>query len=171
MPKVICSTSALVYLYRIKALKWLPQMFDEVWVPSDVLEELQRGLFIGLDVPHLFDYDWIRYADPQTTLPSAWLSQELNASDLVAMSLCFEIPDAVVLLDDGRARKTGRVAGLDVWGTLRVLLEAKKRGLIKRIAPYVNRLNVEAGMWMTDETRLRILRLAGEARSAAKEET
>jgi predicted nucleic acid-binding protein len=171
MPRVICSTSALVYLYRIKALKWLPQMFEEVWVPSDVLEELQRGLFIGLDVPHLFDYDWIRYADPQTTLPSAWLSQELNASDLVAMSLGFEIPDSVILLDDGRARKTGQVAGLIVWGTLRVLLEAKKRGLIKRIAPYVNRLNSEAGMWMSEEIRQRILRLAGEARPQSKEET
>lgn len=170
MPKVICSTSALVYLYRIKALKWLPQMFDQVWVPSDVLEELQRGLFIGLDVPHLFDYDWVRYADPQATLPSAWLSQELNLSDLVTLSLCFEIPDAVALLDDGRARKTGHVAGLTVWGTLQVLLEAKKRGLIKRIAPYVNRLSAEAGMWLTEETRRRILRLAGEARLEPQEE-
>ncbi len=171
MPKVICSASPLVYLYRIKALKYLPQMFDEVWAPSDVLEELQRGLFIGLDVPRLFDYDWIRYADPQATLPSAWLAQELNLSDLVTLSLCFEIPDSVALLDDGRARKTGRVAGLTVWGTLQVLLEAKQRGLIKRIAPFVNRLDTEAGMWLTEDIRRRILRLAGEARPAPAEET
>jgi hypothetical protein len=165
MRKVICSMSPLLYLHRLNALEFLPKLFDEVWVPSDVLEEFQRALFIGLDVPHLFDYDWIKYTDPQATLPSAWLSQELSASDLVAMSLGFEIPESIILIDDGQARKSGHVAGLVIWGTLQVLLEAKAAGLIVRLAPYVNRMDTEMGMWLSDKTRQRILHLAGEDES------
>jgi predicted nucleic acid-binding protein len=161
--KAICSTSTLLYLHRLQALVLLPKLFDEVWVPSDVLEELQRARFIGLDVPHLFDYDWIKYTDPQATLPSAWLAQELSNSDLVVMSLGFEIPGSIILIDDGQARKSGHVAGLSIWGTLQVLLEAKISGLIKDITPYVDRMDTEMGMWLSEKTRQRILRLVGEA--------
>jgi len=51
---------------------------------------------------------------------------------------------------------------LTVWGTLKVLLEAKSQRLTERIEPFVNRLS-ETGMWLSDEIRERILALAGEA--------
>ena len=78
-----------------------------------------------------------------------------------AMALALENPTRVVLLDDMLARRTAQAAGLTVWGTLRVLLEAKAQGLTDRIAPLVNRLS-ETGMWLSDEIRERILALAGE---------
>jgi len=59
------------------------------------------------------------------------------------------------------ARKTAQAAGLIVWGTLKVLLSAKKQGLTDKIEPLVNRLS-EAGMWLSDEIRQRILALAEE---------
>jgi predicted nucleic acid-binding protein len=40
MPKAICNTSPLLYLYRIGAIEWLPKLFDEVWTPSAVTDEL-----------------------------------------------------------------------------------------------------------------------------------
>lgn len=47
-------------------------------------------------------------------------------------------------------------------GTLGILLDAKARRLTERIEPWVDKLG-DAGMWLSDEIRLRILRLAGEA--------
>ncbi|MBN2388176.1 MAG: DUF3368 domain-containing protein [Anaerolineales bacterium] len=163
MSKVICSSTSLVYLYRTRALKWLPKLFDEVWEPSDVLDELQGALFVGLDVPHLFDYPWIQFSDPQITLPAAFLAEELSPNDLVVMSLAFEIRGAIVVLDDAAARKSARAAGLTVWGTLRVMLEAHRRGFFKNFTPYVERLNTGAGMWLSEDLFQRIRALAGEA--------
>jgi predicted nucleic acid-binding protein len=40
-------------------------------------------------------------------------------------------------------------------------LEAKSRGLTRDIAPYVDRLG-NAGIWLSDDIRMRILTLAGE---------
>ena len=33
MPEAITNTSPLIYLHRVQALEWLPQLFEEVWTP------------------------------------------------------------------------------------------------------------------------------------------
>ena len=78
------------------------------------------------------------------------------------MALALENPTRIVLLDDLLARRTAQAAGLIVWGTLRVLLEAKARGLIPLIEPFVGRLS-KSGLWLSEDIRRRILILANEA--------
>ena len=95
-------------------------------------------------------------------MPSEWLALDLGAGELAAMALALENPQHVVLLDDMLARRTAQAAGLQVWGTLKVLLEAKSQGLVVKVEPYVTSLN-EAGMWVSAEVKLRILVLAGES--------
>ena len=77
------------------------------------------------------------------------------------MALALENPDRVVLLDDMLARNIAAAAGLKVWGTLKILLEAKAQGLTEAIAPLIFQLE-RTGMWLSDDIRARILRLAGE---------
>lgn len=161
MPNAVSNTSPLLYLYRINAIEWLPQLFDELWTPTPVVDELRERQRRGYDVPNLSMYGWLRVVDPQAT-PSEWLSLDLGAGELAAMALALENPTHIVLLDDQRARRTAQAAGLDVWGTLKVLLEAKAHGLTPTIEPYVIGLS-NAGMWLSDDIRRRILVLAGEA--------
>ncbi len=80
------------------------------------------------------------------------------------MALALENPERIVLLDDGLARRIAEAAGLTVWGTLRILLEAKSRGWIERVAPLLDRL-VMTGMWISDDVRQRVLALADEKKS------
>ena len=94
-------------------------------------------------------------------MPSEWLALDLGVGEIAAMALALENPNRIVLLDDMLARRTAQVAGLQVWGTLKVLLEAKSNGLVTEIEPYITKLS-EAGMWVSSEVRQRILRLAGE---------
>ncbi len=161
MPKAISNTSPLLYLYRIGAIVWLPSLFEEVWAPQAVIEELREGRRKGYDVPAPDAFDWLRIVDPQA-MPSEWLALDLGPGELAAMALALENPEHIILLDDLLARRTAHAAGLTVWGTLRVLLEAKAQGLIERIGPYVDRLT-DAGMWLSEEIRQRILALAGES--------
>jgi predicted nucleic acid-binding protein len=94
-------------------------------------------------------------------VPSEWLALDLGAGELAVLALALEHPRRVVLLDDARARRIAQGAGLTVWGTLTVLLEAKSRGLTERIAPHIDQLRA-AGMWMSDAIRQRVFALAGE---------
>jgi len=160
MNKAVSNTSPLLYLYRINKLEWLPELFESIWVPNAVVNEMKAGRSKGYDTPVPEDYAWLKIVDPKLT-PFEWLSSDLGAGELSAMALALENPDRVVLLDDALARNTAKAAGLNVWGTLRILLEAKKHGLTLEIKPHVERLGSK-GMWLSDSIRKRILKLADE---------
>jgi predicted nucleic acid-binding protein len=160
--RAISNTSPLLYLHRIGALPWLREIFSDVWVPRAVLEELREGARRGHDVPQPERFDWINVVEPGS-VPSEWLALDLGAGEVAAMALALENRDRIVLLDDALARRIGHAAGLKVWGTLRVLLEAKARGLTDSISPLLDKLE-EAGMWISRDIRERVLALADAAR-------
>jgi predicted nucleic acid-binding protein len=81
--------------------------------------------------------------------------------ELAVLALALESPGRIVLLDDGLARRIAQSAGLTVWGTLKILLEAKSHNLTDSIKPLVDRLE-GAGMWVSNDIRKRALALAGE---------
>ncbi len=139
----------------------MPKLFDSVWLPASVAEEFKEGRRRGYDVPNPKDYGWLEIVNPKA-MPSEWLSLDLGPGELAAMALALENPTRVVLLDDILARRTAQVAGLTVWGTLRILLEAKSNKLIDKVEPYISQLS-ESGMWISDEVKQRILSLANEA--------
>jgi predicted nucleic acid-binding protein len=160
MPDAISNTSPLLYLHRAGILDWLCEIFERIWVPSAVVREIDTGGVGGHDVPKLRECRWLTVTDPAWT-PSSWLALDLGPGELAAMALALENPARVLLLDDHLARRTARAAGLQVWGTLRVLLAGKAQGLAGQIAPIVDRLSAE-GMWISADLRARVLALAGE---------
>ena len=160
MPKAISNTSPLLYLYRIGAIDWLPKLFDEIWTPEAVRSELLAGRSKGYDVPSPANFAWLRMVNPKS-MPSEWLALDLGAGEIAAMSLALENPKEIILLDDMLARRTAQAAGLQVWGTLKVLLEAKSQGLTDKVEPFVTHLG-DAGMWVSAEVKQRLLNLAGE---------
>jgi predicted nucleic acid-binding protein len=157
----ITNTSPLLYLHRAGVIHLLPRLFDHVWAPQAVAQELQAGAILGHDVPLLAGLAWLELHEPQS-MPSEWLALDLGAGELAAMALALENPDKVVLLDDLLARRTARAAGLTVWGTLKVLLEAKRNGHLSCIGPTLQRM-ADSGMWLSEDTKRRALTLADEA--------
>lgn len=160
MAKAISNTSPLQYLYRAGVIDWLPLLFEEFLTPEAVQNELNEGIKRGYDVPIVTNYEWIQLVNPKY-IPSQWLSLDLGSGELAAMSLALENPSHIILLDDMLARRTAQAAGLTVWGTLRVILEAKSQGLTDKIEPTVTRMQ-DNGMWISGKIRQRILKLAGE---------
>ena len=53
MTSAISNTSPLQYLYRAGIIDWLPKLFNEIWTPSAVMNELLEGMQRGYDVPQL----------------------------------------------------------------------------------------------------------------------
>lgn len=160
MHNAISNTSPLIYLYRIDAIEWLPKLFGEIWTPRAVIDEVSEGRKRGYDVPLQKSYEWLKVIKP-SSVPSEWLSLDLGAGELETMALALENPERAAILDDAIARRIAQAAGLNVWGTLKVLLEAKEQGIIKSISPHVEQLK-SSGMWISEDIRLRILALAGE---------
>jgi predicted nucleic acid-binding protein len=112
-------------------------------------------------VPLPRNFNWLKIASPRS-IPSQWLALDLGAGELAVLAMALENPEKVVLLDDALARRVAQAAGLEVWGTLRVVLEAKQAGLTGSIKPLVEDL-AKSGMWISPQIRARILALAEEA--------
>jgi predicted nucleic acid-binding protein len=57
--RVICDTSPLFYLHRLRHLALLQKLYRRILVPEAVSTELLAGRDQGEDVPALTQYDWI----------------------------------------------------------------------------------------------------------------
>lgn len=161
MTGAISNTSPLVYLHRAGVLSWLTALFDSLWIPKAVVDELREGRRLGFDVPNPDRLPWATIRQPER-IPAPWLALDLGPGELAAMALARASPTRTLLLDDLLARRTAQAAGLTVWGTLRVVLEAKGRGLTPAVSPIVDRLR-DSGMWISKPVQRRILDLAGES--------
>lgn len=65
------------------------------------------------------------------------------------------------MIDERVARLQAKVLGLDVIGTLGLLLKAKKKGLLLSIKPSITMM-LGNGIWIKDEIVNGILKDAGE---------
>lgn len=159
-PDAILNTSPLLYLHRAQALDLLSDVFSASYSTPSVMDELAVGRDQGLDVPSPTNLQMVRIRAPMHQ-PKPWLALDLGAREASVIALATEMQAAVAVLDDMQARRGASTAGVAVWGTLRVLFEAKQIGAIDAVAPMIERLT-KSGMWISDNVRARILKLAGE---------
>lgn len=75
--------------------------------------------------------------------------------------LGIESKDAVVVLDDTLARRVAETLGLRLTGTLGLLLDAKRAGLIPLVSPLLDQLQA-LRFRVALHTRTTVLKLAGE---------
>lgn len=89
------------------------------------------------------------------------LRAELDPGEASAVWLAVERKAEWVLSDDRQARGAAERLGFKVRGTLGILAEAKRRGLIPRIAPLLHELKAK-GVWISEDLIEKILNDLGE---------
>jgi hypothetical protein len=86
----------------------------------------------------------------------------LDAGESAAIALALEIRADAILLDERRGHDAAVEMGLVVIGLLGVLIRAKQTGFLMAVAPEIEALRREAGFWISEAVRLRVLNLTGE---------
>ncbi len=160
MREIICDTSPLLYLHQIEQLKLLEELSDRVVVPPAVVSELEEGRAIGVDAPDPTDLDWIVVEGPASTA-ALRLATDLGRGETEVLALALERDDAVAVLDDRVARRLARTLDIALTGTLGVLLDGKKAGLVESLTPLIDHLQA-LGFRLAAHTRRAVLELAGE---------
>ncbi len=160
MAEVISNTSPLQYLHQLGLLDLLHRLVGSVVVPDAVVSELEAGRNLGVSLPRLEELAWVEVRTPEgaNMLP---LVRDLGAGEAGALALALERSRAVVLLDDRLARRVATSLGIPIRGTVGLLLDFKRRGLIEHVAPTLNELD-RLHFRLSDETRAAVLRSAGE---------
>ena len=159
MREVVSNTSPLLYLHQLRSIDLLPRLYSQILVPASVVEELAAGRAAGHDVPDVAALPWARVVS-SPTLALLALATDLGKGEAEAIAIAHE-RNALLILDDGLARRHAKVVGVALTGTLGVLVKAKTAGHIPTVATLISRLT-ELGFRLSDRTRDEILKLANE---------
>ena len=160
MPEVICDTSPLQYLWQLGSLHLLPALVNQVILPPAVVEELAVGRAKGVNLPDPLALNWIIIRRP-VSLAALPLVNDLGPGETEVLALALESTDAVVILDDALARQVAETLGIRLIGTLGLLLDAKRAGLVSAVAPLLDQLQA-LRFRLAPRTRATVLKLAGE---------
>lgn len=157
---IVADSSALVLLARIGQLETLKALAGRVVVPTAVWEEVVVARADAPGAREVAAQTWIevRLVDAAVVAP---LLSVLGRGEAEAIALALREPQATLLLDDGRARKLADRLGLARIGTLGLLANAKRAGLVPAVKPLVGQLQ-KNGMWIEPRIVASILKEVGE---------
>lgn len=160
MSEIICDTSPIQYLHQIGQLTLLSRLAGNVIVPPYVVQELEMGRNLGVNLPNIRALNWIAVRTP-LSVAALPLVKDLGPGETQVLALALELSNPVVILDDNLARQMARSLGIRLTGTLGVLLDAKRAGMVSVILPMLDQLQA-LGFRLDPNTRHVVLKMAGE---------
>lgn len=151
MPEIIISdTSCIITLSKINELEILQKLYTTVFITNDVLEEY------SLPIPQ-----WIKIKSPSDKTRQQILEIQLDRGEASSIALGIELKNSTLILDDIKARKIAEILGLQITGTIGVLIKAKQEGHIKFLKPILNKIK-DAGFHISKNLELQALKETGE---------
>jgi predicted nucleic acid-binding protein len=160
--RVVSNTSPLLNLAAIGKADLLTKLFGLIIAPEVVREEInalhQRDpRFAAADLATVATFVLVNDRNKV-----ALLSLHLDRGEAEAIALAAELNADLLLVDERRATRTAHQLGLKTLGLLGVLLLAKRKGHIAKVAPLLDRLESEAGFWIGQLLHNQVLSAAGE---------
>jgi len=122
---VITDTSCFILLDKIGAFTVLHQLYQNVITTPQIAKEF------GSALP-----DWvIIQAVTNTDLLNTY-AEKVDLGEASAIALSFELPSALLIIDDLKGRRLAEQLNLKHTGTLGILIMAKQQGVITLLKPY-----------------------------------
>ena len=153
---VIVNSTPIIALREIGLLDVLQKLYESVIIP----EAVQREVTVR-DSKSLAGYAWIHVQSVSNKIAKETFTSALHNGEVEVLLLAKELGAALVIVDDGLARKHAKYLGLTITGTVGVLLRAKKEGIIKELRPYLKDM-IQYGFYISESVCREVLRMAGE---------
>ncbi|MFH5884681.1 DUF3368 domain-containing protein [Halalkalibaculum sp. DA3122] len=129
MPDAIVSdTSCLILFYKIGELELLKNVFGNILVTEIVSKEFKKEL-----------PEWVEIVPLQSNLHKG-LSSVLDPGEATSIALATEHDNSLLIIDEVKGRKVAREMGIQITGTLGVLITAKEKGYIKAVKPIIDKM-------------------------------
>jgi uncharacterized protein len=106
--------------------------------------------------------NWIEIAAAPKTMDSVILNAKLDGGETAAIALCMAENADALLIDETLGRRLARLLGIRAIGILGILIEAKNSNLIPSVKTLLERLESEAGFWISADWRIKTLAAVNE---------
>jgi predicted nucleic acid-binding protein len=129
MKVVVADASPINYLILVNCIDILRRLYGRVVIPPEVLNELTAE-----GAPQAVK-SWIRTRPDWIVVESApagiTIDVVLDAGEAAAIRLALAEPDCLLLIDDSEGRSAALKLRIPTTGTLGVLIEAARDGLVE----------------------------------------
>ena len=126
---VIADASCLIVLSKIGELELLQLLYDRVYITSEIEREF------GEVLP-----DWILIETVEDKEYQKFLETKLDIGEASAIALAKSQANALIILDDLKARKFAKELGIVCTGTLGIISKAKEEGHCDKIQPIIQKI-------------------------------
>ena len=133
---LVADSGPLIALARLGLLALPQQLFAEVLVTATVWREVTGAPARSehADLHTAQQQGWLKVVDDPVTIPAIFASPLLDDGERTALALSLA-ENCDVLIDERRGRLAAEAAGLNVVGTLGLLVRARQLSLIGPVRP------------------------------------
>ncbi len=159
--RIVVDASPVICLCKSGLGNLIVDLFDEIIIPKQVLEEILSGKEIESSFQTIVSNPHVKNKDDVIidTRVAAW---DLGNGENSVISFALSHPEYYVILDDREARRCAMAFGCNFMGTVGVIIFAKKQGFVISIKESLQRLR-NAGLWMSESFIKDICRIGGES--------
>lgn len=149
MRDIVINTGPIIALAAAtESLEWLPGLYGRVIIPYEVYVEIEDGGPNNAESLALKSIqDRILIGKAKSKLPLALLRElDLGEASVIYNASLNDID--TVAIDEKAGRRVARIHGLNVTGSLGILLKAKQQGMITRLDDCITRMH-QHGIWIS----------------------
>ena len=158
-PDVLCNAGPLITLGKLNRLEVLSELYGEVRIPRSVYDEVvTSGLAKGASDAMTVRLFWRRRKWPIVDVPPALLASYkpsviLDAGERAVLALAQTIRYPLVLLDDEVARSEARRLGLQLRGTLGILVQACHEKILSLVQTelLIHEISTRRDIWISSK--------------------
>lgn len=143
MPAVVSDASVLICLGAVRQFQLLRDFYQEIVIPNAVWQEVAivAGTRKGAEETLRANREgWLKVQTPGNRALVATLQTTLHTGEAEAIALASELGAALLLMDESDGRREAKALGLNVTGTLGVLMRAKRVGAVAVLKPLLDTL-------------------------------
>ncbi len=143
---VFSNTTPIIALSSIQRLDLLPNLFGEIHLVTEVIDECAAGGPVS--VPILREIDWVKPVQ-STPVQNTSVLLELDKGEKHTLDMAIKLNADWVIIDEKIGRNMAEYLGLRVTGTLGILLKAKQQGLIPSFLDSVKAMRAQGIYYQT----------------------
>ena len=155
---VVSNSTPIISLASINKIDLLEKLFGCIYIPMAVYGEIKAKENYGY---YEIKKDFFKVRDISDDACKNLLLKDLDEGETETIILALEMKAKFVLIDERLAYKIAKSLDLTSIGTLAILIEAKKKGLIEKLRPLIEEM-VDKGRWYSKNVVREVLRSVGE---------
>jgi uncharacterized protein len=156
---IISDTSPITNLIKIGELDLLKKVFETIVLPRIVYEEL---CVLDNQKTIIEQTEWLIVKDLKDMTLKQRLLLEVDKGEAEAIALAVELHADYLLIDEQTGRAVAERMGLKITGIIGILIQAKQKGYIQNVKPYLERLINDANFWISTHLLKNVIALLNE---------